>query len=172
MSWNTFHHRGEILREVMTTADRRRDGVLPMDVPGVTDHFTDELDLVGALQLKWSARLSGNLERALQAQPVDLEVAVASAWRLTAEQLPGVRLVIDRAADHPASPEMEKSLRRAQELEWARLATAAGLASGQDSAAAAAGRHLEERARRVAVAEPARQPMPSLADRIKAVLAA
>ena len=31
MTWNTFHHRGEILHTVVDAANARRDGVLPMD---------------------------------------------------------------------------------------------------------------------------------------------
>ena len=91
-----------------------------MHVPGVAENFTDELDLVGALLLKWHARLSGNIERALMREPMDLESAVAAAWRTTAEQLPGVRLVIDRCTERPPGPEMERAMDRAREREWAR----------------------------------------------------
>src|SRR6476469_8450597 len=106
MSWTAFHSRGETLRAVVDTVNATRDGILPMQVPGVTENFADELDLVGALLLKWHARLSGNIERALMLEPMDLEAAVASAWRTTAEQLPGVRLVVDRCIKLPATPEM------------------------------------------------------------------
>ena len=44
MTWTSFHHRGEILRAVIATADVRRDGVLPLDVAGVAETFGDELD--------------------------------------------------------------------------------------------------------------------------------
>jgi hypothetical protein len=188
MSWNNFHHRGEILRAVVDTANDRRDGVLPVGVPGVSEKFTDEVDLVGALLLKWHARLSGNLERALTREPLDLQSAVAGAWRATAEQMPGVRLVIDRCADHPATPEMEHAMNRAREHEWMRLATLAGLASSQDSSALAAGRRVEDLAREgldlavgrpstepaaaTPVVEPKPAPGPSFVDRIRAVLAA
>ncbi len=104
MSWKTFHNRGETLRAVVDTANDRRDGVLPVSVPGVAENFRDELDLIGALLLKWHARLSGNIERALVREPMDLESAVAGAWHTTAEQMPGVRLVIDRCTEAPASP--------------------------------------------------------------------
>lgn len=183
MSWNSFHHRGETLRTVVDTANARRDGVLPMDVPGVAENFTGQLDLVGALMLKWHARLSGNLERSLAREPMDLEAAVASAWRTTAEQMPGVRLVIDRCLDFPEGDDMEHAMRRARVHERARLATAAGLASGQGDAAVEAGRQVEERARlelaaaapvevtAPAVDEPA-VPAVSFVDRIRAVLAA
>jgi hypothetical protein len=190
MNWNTFHDRGEILRDVVHVADERRDGTLPMGVPGVAENFTDELDLVGALLLKWHARLSGNVERSLAHEPMDLESAVASAWLTTAKQMPGVRLVIDRCIEHPTGPEMERSVIRAREHEWVGLAIAAGLANGEGAAAVAAGRRVEELARAgyaapatpvvEHVVEPATEPATepaieraeSLADRIKAVLAA
>jgi hypothetical protein len=147
MTWNTFHHRGAILQTVVETADRRRDGVLPMQLPGVTETFRDELDVLAALQLKWHARLSGNVERALMNEPLDLEDAIASAWRLTSEQLPGVRQILDRYAEQPSGPEMAAALNRANEKEWIRLAAAAGLASDESAAAARAGRQMELRAR-------------------------
>jgi hypothetical protein len=181
MSWKTFHNRGETLRAVVDTANERRDGLLPMSEPGVAEHFTDDLDLIGALLLKWHARLSGNLERALVLEPMDLEAAVASAWRTTAEQLPGVRLVIDQCTDHPDHPAMARAMSRAREHEWTRLAVAAGLASARGHAALEAGHRVEERAR--ATLDVSSGPTPtdtaattsrttSFVDRIKAVLAA
>ena len=110
-------------------------------------HFTDELDLVGALLLKWHARLSGNIERALMREPMDLEAAVATAWRTTAEQMPGVRLVVDRCTESPETAEMATAMERAREREWVRLALAAGLANDQSPAAVEAGRHVEALAR-------------------------
>lgn len=184
MSWNRFHHRGEILRVVVDTADERRDGVLPTDVPGVAAAFADELDLIGALQLKWHARLSGNIERAYVGEPIDLESAVVRAWAETAQQMRGVRLVLDRCAEQPSAAEIDRAMKRTTCLEQGRLAVAAGLASGHGAAAVAAGRRLEERARQDLVqagepAVPAAEAVPatevrtvSLADRIRAALAA
>lgn len=60
-------------------ADRRRDGVLPMQMPGVAETFGDELELVAALQLRWHTRLAGTIERELMEEPMDLEAAVVSA---------------------------------------------------------------------------------------------
>ncbi len=177
MSWNDFHHREEILRVVVETADEKRDGVLPMHVAGVTENFTDELDLVGALLLKWNARLMGNIERALMREPMDLERAVAEAWRTTAEQLPGVRMIIDRCTDAPAGPEMERAMNRAHDREMAYLATAAGLSSGRSEASIEVGRRVEQQARTGLAVPQARKlepdaPTESLADRIRAILAA
>src|SRR5215471_10495342 len=95
MTWTTFHHRGEVLRTVTATTDARRDGLLPMDVAGVSETFGDELSLLAALQLRWHTRLSGHLEHTLTHQPTDAGEAVISAWHATAEELPGTRLVLD-----------------------------------------------------------------------------
>ena len=188
MTWSTFHHRGATLQTVVETADARRDGTLPLDLPGVAETFRDELDLLAALQLKWHARLSGNIERALMSQPLDLEGAIASAWNQTSEQLPGLRLILDRYTESPSDPEMAAALNRANEKEWIRLAAAAGLASDESPAAARAGRQVELKARTEAAQRRADQSAadlladattdvddaitPSLVDRIKAVLAA
>jgi hypothetical protein len=175
MTWNAFHHRGEILQTVVESADARRDGVLPMHLPGVTETFRDELDVLAALQLKWHARLSGNIERALMTQPMDLEDAIASAWRLTSEQLPGVRMIIDRYTENPCNAEMAAALNRSHEKEWLKLAAAAGLASDESAAAARAGHQVELKAR-TAESAPAtivdEVVTPSLVERIRAVLAA
>jgi hypothetical protein len=186
MSWKSFHNRGETLRTVVDTANERRDGVLPLDTPGVAENFRDELDLIGALLLKWHARLSGNIERSLMREPMDLESAVATAWQTTAEQLPGVRLVIDRCTESPDGPDMARAMTRAREHEWVRLATAAGLASSPNNAAASVGRRVEDLAR-LRLADAAGSPAapapvtedrssaaatPSFVDRIKAVIAA
>jgi hypothetical protein len=189
MTWNTFHHRGEILQTVVENADARRDGVLPMQLPGVSETFRDELDLIAALWLKWNARLSGNIERALTSQPLDLEDAVASAWRLTSEQMPGVRAILDRYVESPSGAEMAAALTRAREKEWCRLAAAAGLANDESPAAARVGRQVELKARTATAQQSAEALLatattdvetgtavdgttPSLVDRIKAVLAA
>src|SRR3954452_4594531 len=95
MTWEAFHHRGDVLRRVFDEVRTRRDGRLPMDVPGVAETFHDELDLLGALQLRWSSRLSGKIERDLSNQPMDLESAVIAAWRATADELPGIREIQD-----------------------------------------------------------------------------
>lgn len=176
MTWNAFHHRGEILQTVIDTADARRDGVLPMDLPGVRETFRDELDLIAALSLKWHARLSGNIERALMAQPMDLEDAIVSAWRTSNDQAPGIRMIIDRYTESPSGPEMAVALTRAQEKEWLKLASAAGLASDESASAARAGQRVTTKAR---AGQPATATTtvdavvtPSLVDRIRAVLAA
>jgi len=183
MTWNAFHNRGEILRQVIAVADERRDGRLPVEVDGVRTNFTGELDLLSALMLKWHARLSGNVERELMLEPMDLQHAVARAWRLTSDEMPGVRAIIDRYNAQPTDNDMADALARAQEREWLRLAGAAGVASDESNAAARAGARIEQDARALATGsvdpvDPAdmlpEQPSNSatLVERIKAVLAA
>ena len=179
MTWNAFHHRGEILHTVIEAANTRLDGTLPLDLPGVSETFHDELDLIGALLIKWHARLSGNIERELMHQPLDIEAAIISAWRKTSAEAPGVRMIIDRYTESPSDPEMAAALTRAQEKEWLKLASAAGLSNDESAAAARAGERVATKARTdLPVAVPAHTQTvdtvgtPSLVDRIRAVLAA
>ena len=182
MTWNAFHNRGEILRNAIDAANERQDGILPMDLPGVRDQFRDELDLLSALMLKWHARLSGQVERELMAQPMDLEHAVACAWRRTCNEMPGVRLIIDQYTANPTDESMSAALHRAQEREWWKLAAAAGASNDESQAAARAGARVEAVARTMTevtdipeaeVAEMVAAANPgSFIDRIRAVLAA
>jgi hypothetical protein len=146
-AWAAHHRRGDVLRAVVDHADRHRDGLLPTHLPGVAETFRDETDLVAALQLRWHTRLAGAVERSLAEQPTDLEAAVVTAWRATATELAGVRMILDRAADAPATDELAGALDRAAAKEHTLLAVMAGRAAMDDAAAPAVGRTLEERAR-------------------------
>lgn len=176
MTWTTFRSRGEILRDVTEAADLRRDGQLPLDVDGVHERFADELDLLGALQLRWHTRLAGRIERELADQPLDLEQAVVSAWQATAEQLPGIRAILDHRRDHPSDGRTAAAMRIATAKEHAMLAVSAGRADGASPGAARVGAALEQRARstrRTPVASrPGAHAAPGLLHRLKAVLAA
>jgi hypothetical protein len=151
MTWKSFHRRGEILRDVIATADRRRDGVLPLDVPGVAETFPDELSLLGALQLRWHARLTGHIERELMLEPMDLEQAVVSAWQSTRDEMPGIRAVIDAQRTNPMSAEIGAAMTKSAAKEHTLLAMMGGRASSPGPAAEQAGAVIEERARRTAV---------------------
>lgn len=175
MAWKSYHRRGEVLAAAIAAADARQDGVLPTDVEGVAETFRDELDLVGALQLRWHTRLSGRIDRALSGQPLDLEEAVVEAWATTAAELPGVRLVLDRVLAEGLDPEADRMLANAVAKERMMLAAMAGRSSFDDDAAALAGAALEERARLVrASAQPEDEEprSPGLLDRLRAALAA
>ena len=124
MTWTAFHRRGDVLRTVIDTADARRDGLLPMDVAGVSETFGDELSLLGALQLRWHTRLSGHLEQALHSS-TDRADAAAVAWQATAEELPGIRMVIDHYRAEPVDARMAAALAVATAKEERLLAAVA-----------------------------------------------
>lgn len=159
MTWDSFHRRGEVLRDVVATADTRRDGLLPTDVAGVTETFGDELTLLGALQLRWHTRLSGRIERELMNQPMDLEQAVISAWQGTVDELPGIHAIVDHYRAEPTSAAMAEAMAKSAAKERILLAVMAGRSSAGDPRAVRVGAQIEERARaarRQAVLETAR----------------
>jgi hypothetical protein len=139
--------RTAVLSDVVRVANARRDGVLPTDVAGVAETFPEPLDLVGALQLRWHTRLAGAIEAALAEQPMDLEHAVLCAWRRTARELAGVRLVLDRFAEQATDQATLTVLAKARRKDWTLLAVMAGQAGVQDSRAADVGRVIELLAR-------------------------
>jgi hypothetical protein len=174
MTWTSFHRRGDVLRDVIAAADQRRDGDLPRDVDGVAETFADDLELLGALQLKWHTRLAGRIEREQMHQPMDLPAAVVRAWRLTADELPGVRAVLDEQRARPADADTAEMMRKAAAKEHALLAVMAGEASAQDAQAAAVGARIEAEARTTLREEAAddRTGRVSLLGRLIAALAA
>ncbi len=178
MTWDTHHRRSDVLRAVVDEANLRRDGSLPLDLPGVAETFRDELDLAAALQLRWHTRLAGAIDRALAEDPADLEHAVVTAWRQAATALVGVRRILDLCAEQPSSPAMDEALQRARAKDWMLMAAMAGKAAAQDPRGARAGSLLEEKARagfdpaRIPAAEPEPRPHASLLRRLKAHLAA
>ena len=174
MTWTSFHRRGEVLRAVVAAADARLDGLLPLDVEGVTEAFGDELGLLGALQLRWHTRLAGRIERELMSQPLDLEGAVVAAWQATAGELPGVRAVLDRYRAAPTSEEMARAMATATAKEHELLSVMAGRAGVGDLLAARAGEQVAERARATYAAPPRRHraERSSLRGRLKGLLVA
>lgn len=181
MTWKAFHNRGEVLRSVIAAAAVRRDGILPMDVDGVAHTFRDELDLLSALQLKWHTRLSGNVERQLMAQPMDLQTRVMLGWKETADGLAGVRLIIDNYRENPTSDEMARAVAIATAKEHQYLAVMAGRSGLADTTSERIGAEIEAAARDMhrgvtAVITPADEEEPaargSLLERLRAVIAA
>ncbi|HEU4512023.1 MAG TPA: hypothetical protein VFR87_02855 [Nocardioidaceae bacterium] len=182
MTWDAFHRRGEVLRNVLEHAETHRDGRLPMELAGVAETFGDELTLLGALQLRWHTRLAGSIERELTGQPMELEAAVMTAWRKTATELAGLRAIIDAYTEEPRSEEMAQMLDRAHRKDWTLMAAMAGKASPADQRAARVGRAIEQKAReayrptaaprRAAGRHAAGEPRLSLLERFKAHLAA
>jgi len=182
MTWTSFHRRGDVLRAVIAVADQRRDGRLPRDVDGVPATFADDHDLLGALQLKWHTRLAGWIEREQMAQPMDLEAAVVRAWQQTADELPGVRAILDEQRARPADEATAEIMRKSAAKEHVLLAVMAGLASAHDARAAAVGARIEDEAKAARPSyddvleglldEGEHSARPTLLGRLKAALAA
>jgi len=171
MGFDRRHRRGEVLRHVSEQLDRLElqgpaDPGSALEAAlgcaGVVDTFVDDVDLVAALLLRWHARLSAQLERALAAQPADPPGAVSRAWAATALDLPGLRRLVDEQRDTSSSSAMRTLVERARDKERARLAWAAGQAAGEGPAAVAAGARLERAARdRLALGAAATGPAPA-----------
>jgi len=147
MTWTTFHRRGEVLRTVIDAVDARHDGRLPTDLPGVAETFGTEQALLAALLLRWHTRLSGHLERAFMTQPADPDRAVVDAWHAAADELPGIRAVLDHYRAEPADEPMATALATSAAKEHVLLGAMAGRHGATPAAAEAAGRALAERAR-------------------------
>lgn len=124
-SWDRVHARTASLREVIADLDAGRP------LPAAVDAFADRGELLRALHATWSRRLNGRLDLALETDDHDLTVAVASAWLDTADDLPGVRRILDEQADHPA-------LKHVHRTELRTVAVAAGLATFDDPVATSA----------------------------------
>lgn len=174
MTWDAFHSRGEVLREVIATANARRDGNLPVDVAGVTEKFEDDLALLGAMQLRWHTRLAGHIERHLMTQPMDLEAAVIAAWHQTYDEMPGARIIVDNYTSNPVDERMAMAMLTAQSKERQLLAVMAGKSGLDEDFAARAGEKIETKAREglQSVQAEERTSTVSILDRIRAALAA
>lgn len=147
MSQQTKHRRAEVLRAALAAIESRRDGRLPLDLPGVTEVFADDLDLLGALALRWHARLTGAVDREHQRTPRDLPGATERAWARAADELPGLRAVLDQQRSHPRDAATARATARATAKERALLAAAAGLAAPDDPRGVAVGGRVEQAAR-------------------------
>jgi hypothetical protein len=175
MTWTTHHNRGHLLREIETVTAERRDGLLPMDLDGVSAVFDDEMDILAALQLRWYTRLAGMIERELYDAPdANLEAAVIHAWHLTQDELPGVRAVLDHYTENPTDDVMRQSMATARIKEHHLLALMAGLGGYGHELSIAVGGRLEDRAREtyisaVDVAEVHERT--SILDRVRALVA-
>lgn len=170
MIW-TSPRRDEVLRAVIAEADRRLDGVLPMDVDGVEKTFRDPATLIDVLHVRWQAGLADHVARALAEEPHDPEAAVVRAWRRTARALPGVRMILDVDVDE-ASDRRRQALVRRRDRQHRWLATQAGFAADgalTDDQLAAFGRGIETQGRRYYRAGE-RPSGPPLMKRLKAVL--
>ncbi|GAB3470352.1 hypothetical protein [Actinophytocola sediminis] len=117
MSWQDYYRRRDALDRVIA------DGL------GVPAGFTDEHEVLRALHHRWTLRLAGRVELAIETiardQDLDPVDALRDAWQATVDHDPALRGLLDEHADHPA-------LRQANAAQQAMLARAAGLTGPAD----------------------------------------
>jgi hypothetical protein len=140
-AWDTYHRRSTALRRVVSDIDRSGSSELPWN-DELAAAFDDPDDLLVALNDVWTRRLAARVDLALEIDEHESRESVALAWREVADELTGVRRVLDRQADHPA-------LRHSRRQEHRMLAVSAGVATIGDPASrsAAAGERLVARIR-------------------------
>ena len=133
MTWNAFHHRGDVLRAVVDEAEppsRRR-------APHGPARRRRDLRRRARPGHRAAAALAhppGRPDRARSLdQPDDLEAAVVAAWRGAAAELAGVRADPRRPARRPGQPRSwATALEQAHRKDVVLLAAMAGLASAAD----------------------------------------
>lgn len=140
-AWENYHRRAEALRHVVKDLDRSGSSTPPWD-EDLAARFDGPDDLLVALHDLWSRRLAARVDLALEIDEHGPEESVALAWREVADELSGVRRVLDQHDDNPA-------LSRSERQEHRMLAVSAGLATIGDPASrsAAAGARLVARIR-------------------------
>ncbi|WP_019853440.1 hypothetical protein [Actinopolyspora mortivallis] len=126
MSWQRFHRRTAAVRFVL-----ERFGNAPEHLPHPREHaelspvFTDDHDMLGALQHKWINQLMGRLERRLSESAdhtAERLEATRLAWEETATANPELRRILDHHLP-TAHGEALRALRAEQRL----LAVSSGL---------------------------------------------
>jgi hypothetical protein len=79
--------------------------------------------------------------------PADADRAVIEAWHATADELPGIRAVLDRYRAQPAGEQLASALATSAAKEHQMLGAMAGRHGATPDDTTAAGRVLAERAR-------------------------
>lgn len=169
MSWDAYHRRKVVLREMLAIADRQRDVTLTelLDtVEGAREAFPAETDLLFDLQMTWFQRLSGQVDRLLEDASESAELVPVTAWVSTAADLPGARALLDAHRDEPA-------LRKAIAKELAYLAMSAGVPVS-DVELRVRGQRIQDAARSTVAVAPAAvdQPRTGFIARLRSAIAA
>lgn len=124
--WQDNSGRTAVIRSVIASADRARDGGLPWhQVPRAAEFFDTPDDLLRALQQVWITRLTARLDVVLECGTGDPGADVRSAWDDLAAYSPGLRRILDLHRDGPA---LAAGLRTEHRF----VAVAAGLATLSD----------------------------------------
>ena len=170
MTWDAYHRRKNVLREMLAIADRRPGTTLTElldSVVGAREAFPTDVDALFDVQMTWFQRLSGQMDRLLSGEHESPDLVPVTAWVTTAAELPGARALLDAHRDEPA-------LRTAFAKELAYLAMSAGSVVGNELTTH--GRRIQETARDRLAAAPAvpadDSARPGLITRLRNVIAA
>ncbi len=102
MTWDAYHRRKDVLREIFAMADRHPDRALSAVLDAVDPHrlvLEDETAALFEIQMAWFQRLSGHIDR-LTVEGADTPPLVAvAAWTASASELPGARALLDAHSD-------------------------------------------------------------------------
>lgn len=105
MTWDAYHRRKDLLREIFAMADRDRDLTLTVLLDSCDPQrrvLEDETAALFEIQMAWFQRLSGHMDRLATSGGQTPELVAVAAWAATAAELPGARALLDAHADVPA----------------------------------------------------------------------
>jgi hypothetical protein len=105
MTWDAYHRRKDLLREMLTLADLDHDLTLT-DLLDVVDPqrsvLEDETAALFEIQMAWFQRLSGHIDRLTTEGAETPEMVAVAAWAAAASDLPRARALLDAHRDAPA----------------------------------------------------------------------
>lgn len=155
MTWDAYHRRKELLREIFAMADRHPDRALSSVLDAVDPHrlvLEDETAALFEIQMAWFQRLSGHIDRLTSEGGETPALVAVAAWAASASELPGARSLLDAHSD---STELATALAK----ESAFIAASAGVPTN-DPNLGDHGERIIAAARIDAAARPILQPAP------------
>ena len=160
MTWDAYHRRKELLREIFAMADRHPDRTsLSSVLDAVDPHrlvLEDETAALFEIQMVWFQRLSGHIDRLTSEGGEAPALVAVAAWAASAAELPGARALLDAHSD---STELAAAFAK----ERAFIAASAGIPAN-DPNLDGRGERIIAAARIDAAALPVHQPAPEALD--------
>ncbi|MGH3360229.1 MAG: hypothetical protein ACRDO7_15615 [Nocardioidaceae bacterium] len=101
MTWEQVHRRNRVVRDIV---ERAADGQLPLsadDREAIEAEFSAFDDFLLQVHALWARAFDARVDSVLECRPLDRTAAVADVCAGLADDLPGVRRVLDEHADAP-----------------------------------------------------------------------
>jgi len=105
MTWDAYHRRKELLREIFAIADRDRGFALTNLLDTLDPErlvLENETAALFEIQMAWFQRLSGHIDRLTTNGGETPEMVAIAAWTAAAADMPGARALLDSNRDAPA----------------------------------------------------------------------